>query len=235
MKFRVGLLAGISFVGFLGVNAGYAADLTPPPPPPQYVEVVDTKPSCVYARADVGGAFHQRPTITKQGAVWGGGGANATDEKVAHHAFVEAGVGCQVSPNMRVEVTGGYRFKASLTEAFGGLDADLETYTGFVNAFWDITNYNGFTPYLGGGVGVAYHRLKNVTLPAGSANGNRADLAYNLTAGLSYDVTTNLKLDVAYRYVDLGFARSKGATPITVDDLKAHEIKVGMRYQFGAW
>ncbi|HFC04582.1 MAG TPA: porin family protein [Rhizobiales bacterium] len=235
MKFRFGLLAGASVLVLNSVYSASAAELPPPPPPPQYVEVVDSQPSCLYVRGDVGGAFYQRPEITKQGALWGSGTSNATDEKVANQVFIEGGVGCQVSDNMRVEVTGGYRFKSSLTEAFNGLDADLETYTGFVNAFWDITNYNGFTPYLGGGVGVAYNRLTNVTLPAGSTDGSRADLAYNLTAGLSYDITSNLKMDLAYRYVDLGFARSNGATPITVDKLRAHEVKFGMRYQFGAW
>jgi len=234
MKFNIGLLAGASVIGFFAVNVGTAAEL-PPPPPPAYVEVVDAQPSCLYVRGDVGGAFYERPTITKQGALWGGGTNNATDERVASQPFVEAGVGCQVSDNMRIEITGGYRFKSSLTEAFNGLDANLSTYTGFVNAFWDITNYNGFTPYLGGGVGVAYNRLTDVTLPVGSADGSRADLAYNLSAGISYDLTNNLKMDLGYRYVNLGFARSRGATPITVNDLEAHEIKLGVRFQFGAW
>ncbi len=232
MKFRVGLLAGVCVIGFFGVNASNAADISPPPPPPQYVEVVDEQPSCFYARADVGGSFHQRPTITKQA---GGAFTNATDERVANHAFVEAGAGCRVVENMRIEVTGGYRFKASLTEAFGGIDADLETYTGFLNAFWDITNYNGFTPYIGGGVGFAHHRLTGMTLPVGSTDGSRTAFAYNIGAGISYDITDNLMLDVAYRYVDLGYARSKGATPMTVDNLNSHEIKVGMRYHFGQW
>ncbi|VAV91463.1 hypothetical protein MNBD_ALPHA08-906 [hydrothermal vent metagenome] len=235
MKFRVGLLAGASVLGFIGVNMGIAAELPPPPPPPQYVEVVDDQASCLYVRGDVGGAFYERPDITKQGALWGGGTSSATDEKVAAQGFIEAGVGCQVSDNMRIEITGGYRFKSSLTEAFNGLDADLSTYTGFVNAYWDITNYNGFTPYLGGGIGIAYNRLTSVSLPVGSSDASRADLAYNLTAGISYDLTRNFKVDLAYRYVDLGFARSSGATPITVDDLSAHEIKLGVRYQFGAW
>ncbi|HFC05453.1 MAG TPA: porin family protein, partial [Rhizobiales bacterium] len=196
MKFRVGLLAGVSVFGIFGATVSHAADLTPPPPPPQYVEVVDAEPSCLYARADVGGSFHQRPTVTKAGA-------SATGEVLKDHAFIEAGAGCKVTDIMRVEVTGGYRFKGSLKDDASGLDADLETYTGFVNAFWDITNYNGFTPYLGAGVGVAYHRLTNVTLPGGSSNGNRADLAYSFSAGVSYDISSNLLLDIGYRYVNL--------------------------------
>jgi len=235
MKFRVGLLASISVsvVGFLTGNAVYAADLTPPPPPPpsQYVEVVDDQPTCFYMRADVGGSFHQDPTVTQQG-----GGA-ITNEKINNHAFIEAGTGCQVTENIRVEATAGYRFRSSMTEECGCLEADLETYTGFVNAFWDITYFNGtgFTPYVGGGVGLAVHRLTSVRLPAGSRDGNRAAFAYNATAGVSYDLSENVKMDLAYRFVDLGIARSKGSAPIKVDDLRAHEVKLGLRYQFGAW
>ena len=236
MKFRVGLLASASFiaslVGFAGANVGNAADLLPPPPPPQYVEVVDAQPSCFYGRVDVGGSFHQRPTVSKSG---GGVWDEATDEELDAHAFIEAGAGCQITEHLRVEVTGGYRFRASLSTPTNDLEADLETYTGFVNAFWDITNYNGFTPYLGFGVGFAHHRLTNVALPVGSANGNRTDMAYNFSAGLSYDLTRDVALDVAYRYTDLGYARSKGTTPLTVDDLKSHEVKVGVRYRFGSW
>jgi len=232
MKSRVGLLAGAGIVGFLGVNTGMAADLPPPPPPPQYVEVVDNRSSCFYLRGDVGGSFHRRPVITKQG---GGAFANATDEKIKDHAFVEAGVGCQINDHVRVEATAGYRFRASLTEAFGGIDGELATYTGFVNAFWDIANIGGFTPYVGGGAGIAHHRFNDLTLPVGSSNGNSTDLAYNLTAGVSYDLTHKIKMDVAYRYVDLGIGRSEGTTPLIVDKLRAHEVKLGVRYKFGDW
>lgn len=235
MKFRFGLMASVGFVG-LCINAPSivnAADMPPPPPPPpSYVEVVNKQPSCLYGRVDGGATFHKRPTVTKNTA---GGIVSATDEKVHTHGFVEAGVGCQFTDNMRVEVVGGYRFKKSITDPFNSLDMKLTTYTGFVNAFWDITNYNGFTPYLGAGVGFAHHRLSNVVLPANSASGNRTDLAYNVTAGIAYDLTTNLKLDAAYRYVDLGAARSKGTEPTTVDDLRAHEFKVGLRYQWSSW
>jgi len=234
MKFRMSLLVTTSIVSFLGANVGNAADLIPPPPPPQYVEVVDKQPSCLYARADVGGAFHERPTVTKQTAV-AGSSTEATDEELDKHAFIEAGVGCQLTKNFRVEATAGYRFRASLTTPTNDLQAELQTYTGFVNAFWDITNYNGVTPYLGFGVGIAYHYLSDIDLPVGSRNGGRADLAYNFTAGVSYDLTDSMALDLAYRYVDLGLARSRGSNQLTVDDLTSHEVKLGVRYKFGSW
>lgn len=236
MKSRFGLITGAGFIG-LCLNASSiasAADMPPPPPPPPaYVEVVNKQPSCLYGRFDVGGTLHKRPTVTKAAA--GGGTVSATDEKIHDHAYIETGVGCQFTDNMRVEVVGGYRFKKSITDPFNSLDMKLTTYTGFVNAFWDITNYNGFTPYLGVGIGFAHHRLTNVVLPANSTAGNRTDLAYNVTAGVSYDLLTNLKLDAAYRYVDLGAARSKGTEPTTVDDIRSHEFKLGVRYYWSSW
>ncbi len=86
MKFRMSLLVTSSAVSFLGANVGHAADVTPPPPPQQYVEVVDVQPSCLYARADVGGSFHDRPTVSKQTvAAWGSN--EATGEKLDDHVL----------------------------------------------------------------------------------------------------------------------------------------------------
>ena len=165
----------------------------------------------------------------------------AQNEKLADRGFIEGGIGCQLSDTFRVDVTGGYLFKASLHDPYpNSLSANLETYTGFVNMYYDITNYGGFTPYVGGGVGVAYHELTNLTFPAGARDGSNYDFAWHVTAGMSYDLSDSLKLDVAYRYMDLGEARSNsdlghvsGAGPIAVRDLHDHQIKVGLRYHFG--
>ena len=239
MKYRFGLMACAGLAFLVPAENALAADFPPPPPPPPNVQIVDGGQSCIYVRGDVGGAVYQRPSATvvipPGGAGFVVGNTSAVDEKIDPNLYVEGGIGCQVSDNLRVEVTGGYRMKTSITDPFNSLDADLKTYTGFVNAFWDIVNYNGFTPYMGGGVGVAFHDLSAVRLPAASAPGKNADLAWNIGAGISYDLTRNFKIDVAYRYVDLGVAKSNGASPMTIDDIKAHEIKVGFRYQFGAW
>ena len=231
MKVLKSLLAAASFSVLGGLSVAQAADLDPPAAP-----VSMSEPSCWYSRVDVGGAFNLRPDVTAPGVVFGGSGnSSALDEKIAPLAFIEAGTGCQVTDIMRVEVTGGYRFKTSITDPYASLNMDLTTYTAFANVYWDITNYAGFTPYLGGGVGLAYHQINGVTLPATATGASRASFAYNLAAGVSYDLTDAMKLDVAYRYANLGYARSGGATPVTVDKIRSHEIKVGLRYTWGAW
>ena len=238
MRFRSFLKLSAAAGMLVSANTGLAADLPPPPPPPN-VEVVPDTGSCVYVRIDGGGSFHQRPKVTKTVPVGGAGfvvgGNSATDETLANHAFVEGGIGCQVNENFRVEVTGGYRFKASLKDPFNSLDADLDTATVFANVYYDITNYNGFTPYVGGGVGIALHRLSNVTLPVDSSGGGSVQFAWNVTTGISYDITDSFKLDVAYRFVDLGTAKSGGPVPMYVADLYSHEVKVGLRYHFNGW
>ncbi len=210
--------------------------LPPPPPPP--VEVVDQGSSCLYVRADVGGVFHERPDVSKSavgpGGAWGGG-LNAVGETIEDTGFFEVGMGCQLLDTFRVEATGGVRLKQSLEDPFGSLDAELQTFTGFVNVFYDITNYGGWTPYIGGGIGVAYHRITNLVAPVDSSAGDEVDFAWNIQAGLSYDISPHAKLDFGYRLTDLGKAKSDGPIPMLVDDLMAHEFKVGMRFHFGTW
>lgn len=230
MKVVKSLLAAVSFSVLGGLSVAQAADLDAPAPP----MMNDT--SCVYSRVDAGGAFYNRPNVSAPGVVFGGSGnANALDEKIGHQAFIEFGTGCQITDIMRVEVTGGYRFKTSITDPYATLNMNLTTYTTFANVYWDITNYAGWTPYLGGGIGMAYHVIDGVSLPVTATGKSRASFAYNLTAGVSYDISDVMKLDVAYRFTDLGYARSGGATPVTVDDMRAHEIKVGLRYTWGSW
>lgn len=235
-RFFLAMAAGCT--GIAGFTAAKAADLSPPPPPPPpQVVVVDEDPSCLYGRFDAGFYSHRRPTVTKNGggAFGGGGGNSATGESMTKSGLIDVGAGCQATENFRIEATLGYRFKSSITDPFGSLDADLSTFTGFANAFWDIVTYNGFTPYLGAGVGFAAHRLSGINAPVGPNSGMNLTLAWNIQAGIAYDISESLKLDVAYRFVDLGTARSGGAPRLNVADLQAHEFKVGLRYKWGSW
>jgi opacity protein-like surface antigen len=165
----------------------------------------------------------------------------AINEAIANTGFIEGGAGCQVSDSMRIEVTGGVRLKSSVSDPYvDSLSADLTSHTIFVSGFWDITNYGGFTPYIGGGVGAAYHQITDLTFPVGASDGSNWDFAYHFTAGMSYDITSALKFDLAYRYINMGDAFSgtdlaavSGPGPITIHDISAHEVKAGLRYHFG--
>jgi opacity protein-like surface antigen len=208
-----------------------AVDLLPPPEPAAV--------GCFYARLDGGGAFFNRPTVFRNlppdydlERGFGSGTGEALNEELDDTAFIEGGLGCQVNDLLRVDATAGYRFRSSLVDGNDTLSAELETVTVFANAYWDITNYAGFTPYVGGGLGAAFHRLSDITAPLDASDGDTTAFAWNATAGISYDLSPQLKIDVSYRYTDLGSAISGGSVPLEVDDLATNEFKIGLRYYF---
>ena len=229
MIFRNKMLMGGLLAVFMGTGQAYAVDI--PPPPEQ------TKDSCFYARIDGGYSFHERPDITKNNVtpVWGGTNS-ATDEEIDDNFFIEGGVGCRVWKNVRIDATIGYRDGGDMSEAFGGLDGELETLYGFVNVYYDIITWGRLTPYVGGGIGWAHHRINGITLPPTVDDGENFDFAWNLQAGVAVDLTTNIALDVGYRFADLGSAKS-GSNPdrLQVDKIHVHDIRVGLRYSFKDW
>lgn len=161
--------------------------------------------------------------------------------------FAEAGAGCgSGSRGWRADVTLGLRQAID----FGGdvvlpgpvtnhLTTDIRTYTLMFNGYYDLGNMNGMVPYVGAGIGIAHHRMGEVSGDAGPTNqsgGSNTAFAWSLMAGVAYQLSERAILDIGYRYIDLGSARS-GSDPVLarleIDDMRAHEIKVGLRYHFG--
>ena len=122
----------------------------------------------------------------------------------------------------------------------------LKTYTLMLNVYKDLGNYLGFTPYIGAGIGAAYHQMSGVYFTGNPNLTNtiegRNDLAFAwaVMAGVGYQVSDRAILDFGYRYIDLGKASSGRVDNagfvnprVNVDDISAHEFKVGLRYHFG--
>ncbi|MEM7425658.1 MAG: acyloxyacyl hydrolase [Pseudomonadota bacterium] len=215
----------------LSVSAGsaLAADLPPPPPPP--VTVIEEEGSCFYVNVGASYVTHERPNVYKNAAgPWLS--PNALGEDMNDTGAVDWGVGCRVIENVRVEFNAGYRFESRLVDGFNSLDADVSTFTGMTNVWWDIYDLGGWKPYIGGGIGVAVHTVDS-SLPAGST-GNRttANFTWQVGAGVGIDVTDNLTVDLGYRFTDLGRPQSAGATPFYIDDFYSHEFRIGLRYDF---
>lgn len=174
--------------------------------------------------------------------------------------FGEAGVGCgSGSRGFRGDITVGYHGERSYDGEPGPwnpnspppaddpLHTSVESYTMMLNGYKDLGNFRGFVPYLGAGVGIAYNIMDDVYFTQNPALVNRIhgdrdiSFAWALMAGFGYQVSHNTVLDVGYRYIDLGEATSERhdtagfVNPrVEIDDLAAHEVKVGLRYHFGA-
>jgi len=119
----------------------------------------------------------------------------------------------------------------------------------FMNAYWDINTGTQFTPYIGGGLGMAFINTKfkdsgydyadpDDAWNESTGSKNVTNFAWNVGAGLGYDFTENWTLDVGYRFVGLGSVKTKTYSD---DDYKMygktsnlyqHQFAVGVRYTF---
>ncbi|MBX9926718.1 MAG: acyloxyacyl hydrolase [Hyphomicrobiaceae bacterium] len=190
--------------------------------------------------------------------------ANATAENTW---FGEGGIGCSFggSRGVRIEAVFGYHGDRKIdgepgffvfTDNFNGtppvnnggdpLHTSIRSYTLMLNAYKDFGNFGGFIPYVGAGVGAAYHQLDDVFFTGNPNLTNRIrgdnDLAFawSLMAGVGYQISDKAILDLGYRYIDLGKISSQRSDSagfvnpaVNVDDITAHEIKIGLRYHFG--
>lgn len=169
---------------------------------------------------------------------------------------VGGGLGYQVSKHLRADLTFDYflksEFNGQTTGVCGGVactSVDRSSYRALLmlaNAYADLGTWNGFTPYVGGGIGGAYLKwddLRNTvggvtTVHDGSASWR---FAYAATVGTAYCLTNKLKLDVGYRYAHISGGRmfelapttGPGAGPGFDKGINIHEGRAGLRYQFG--
>ena len=99
----------------------------------------------------------------------------------------------------------------------------------FANVYYDITTINGFTPFVGAGIG--YSWLKNkYQFPDGEGNFTMKDKdwGYNVGGGVSYAVNENTAVTLAYRFENLG----------TLNDIESktkfegYKLSLGLRYTF---
>ena len=249
--FKVLTLAGLMALG--AVPAAHAADLLPPPPQLEpYPEPIES--SGWYLRGDVGvGNTIQGKVSSSDAAVVPGFAIN--EHHLDDSALAGVGFGYEFNNWFRADVTGEYRTSArfqSIESGGGGFD----TYNGSVqssvvlaNGYVDFGHWHGFTPYIGAGVGGAFNQVASLTdVGAGAFAGglgwaptkSSTSLAWALMAGISFDVTHNLKLDISYRYLDMGDAQSgaiaciAGCTNETQKyHLASNDIRIGARWMFG--
>ena len=242
-----------------------AADYIPEPP------IVELPPvehfGGWYLRGDIGYASISVDEISYfQGASQTG--------RFEIHEFEEtwmigAGVGYQINQNFRVDWTLDYYASTDFTGSsalnvacsdgtVGAIcsysdNSSFSATTFLANAYVDIGNWHGFTPYVGAGVGGAYvtwDTLNNVERQVSGATATTYArdthagesgwrFAYGLHAGASYDLSANLKIDAGYSYTNIaegemvGFGSTSGlaGTQAYHGEMEIHTFRLGLRYQ----
>lgn len=251
-----------------GAAAGaQAADLLPPPPmpmepPPDFGGWYLRGDGGVgaYQLSDLRSTFTD-PTVVVPAPLF-------NSASIGDAGFAGAGVGYQFNNWFRFDVTGEYRTAAQygaiqsysdIWSAPGkspcGITARChDVYNGqhsaavfLANGYFDLGTWYGITPFIGGGVGFGVNWLQNFydisAQPAGgfgyAADHTRTNFAWQLSAGLAYNVTPNLKLEVGYRYLDIGKFNTgriscQGvavcAGEVQSAYLASHDIRLGFRY-----
>lgn len=260
-NFRHAMIVAAALAIGQTVPAG-AAGLLPAPviepvPIPEPVAVRD-----YYFRAFIGITNQDIDTFTN--AVIQAGTFTIVDTNFDSSPFIGLGFGYIHSDQFRLDLTGEYRGKSD----FQGLDTYVDVgcgpgvctneHTGIksewlllANAYWDITTYHGFTPYVGAGIGVAAVSLdgfKDVNLVTNglywARDNTEWNLAWALHTGFSYDIAPDLALDFGYRFTYLGdgktgnyFTYDPGAPqplgPTTLKDIVSHDVHIGLRWALG--
>lgn len=256
-------------------SAALAADLLPAPvlAPPPVIEEVGSG-WYLRGDVGVGSLELRRLDGVNTNTAFPNGGYVVDQKEISDQAFVGAGVGYQFNPWFRADLTGEYRTSASFRAlerdnnfvyynpstglvdqyGFNETHGNLRSVVGLANAYVDLGTWGGVTPFIGAGVGFAHHMVSGFgDRGLGAYSGgfgyakdyDTTGFAWALHAGLGYTVNPNLKLEIAYRYLNLGEAQTgvvgcqnvpDGGCPRAayhLRDLESHDIKIGMRWMLG--
>ncbi len=222
------------------------ANLFNPPPAPNLLIGNGTKAGYVaslgagyqfnrWFRSDIVADFHE--PITSNGTSGNG------------NIFCPTGVSY---PNKSTNPTNGEITWGDPVYATGGCTGNysghLQSFDVLVNGYVDIGHWYNMTPYVGVGVGLSFghyqtsasyvqsngvaYQVSFVDPQFGtnyynydrSASGSYYNFAYALMAGVAFDIFPHTKLDVGYRYLNLG------SVPHGSGTLYEHEARAGLRY-----
>jgi opacity protein-like surface antigen len=220
-----------------------------------------------YIRGDVGYSMNKMSdinydTFTVVGA-GGSFGSGLLRGELSNNYSIGGGVGYDTGNYLRVDLTADYFSKSNfsgnsyctitgVSQVCSNDSATMSALSLLANAYVDLGKYNGFTPYVGAGIGatnVHWGTLNNVCTAAAIAAGQCASsthagdsgirFTYALMAGVSYDVSDCVAVDAGYRYRKIQGAKMFGiaasGNPGAGDDngITSHDFRVGARYKFG--
>lgn len=267
------LLASSALIATLlaGTVSAQAADMLEPPF--EAPEVVTKQAGGWYLRGDISYGSREMEEIY-YGVYADPGNRSFTRAELEDTFGFRAGVGYQINENFRVDATVGYKFQSAFEGSTDSGDypcpsqpalglangqlvgtnctstdvTNMSSYSVMANAYFDLGNFSGFTPYVGAGIGGAYVSFDtlsnsfNCTI-TDAATGTCVGLqdpvshpgeegwrfAYALHAGFSYDISHTAKLDLGYSYEAISggrmFGWDAGSTTGTTNSLgpQAHD------------
>jgi opacity protein-like surface antigen len=197
-----------------------------------------------YLRGDIAYVANGEPDVIYNEAV---GAENFGYADIDDTARIGVGLGRRFGDWFRSDITLDYAVETGLTGGTIGPcspatcatveRADVTMLSLMMNGYASLGHYEGFSPYVGAGVGFSY-----MSWDYNGGLGNYANedvrFTYALMAGLAYDVNSNWTVDAGYRFVHVmeGHLIDDNAAlngDIRFEDLMSHEVRLGVRYTFG--
>jgi opacity protein-like surface antigen len=129
---------------------------------------------------------------------------------------------------------GTFNFQDTFTTGFAAASGSgsVRTFALMANAWFDFP-VEGFTPYIGGGVGYASNEVEHGLV----MNGNTGGFAWQVGGGVNFPIGEKTHLGVGYRYMDAGDVELPVATlngPInTTHEVKHHSVLVNLTFDLG--
>jgi opacity protein-like surface antigen len=130
------------------------------------------------------------------------------------------------------------------TFQFVDTDGRIGAFAMMFNTFIDFHNYSLITPYIGGGIGVAFLHLDDTfgtnlnPIPGTNPreilyfHDDASVFAYQVGAGFDIAINPRLSLDLAYRYFGTETAHFNSTPIVTSLKFESHNGSVGIRVKF---
>jgi opacity protein-like surface antigen len=231
------LIATAGVLGQVSAALGpvWAADMpeTPPPLKPPPVIVRD---GGWYLRGDLG--YYWGTIGSAQSAP---GFPSPTDNSLGDGFTGGLGAGYKSSwlrTDVTVDYTAPMKYQGTIVSA-GDTTAKVTAVTALFNGYLDLGTWYRATPYLGAGAGVSQlHTTDYASTAAPPFASGLSHTQWKFTwagmAGVAYTVAPNLMVDVGYRYINFGdvSTASDSFGSMTLKNLAAHEVRVGVRWSF---
>ena len=210
-----------------------------------YRPAITTNPTW-YARLDTAYAAHDDPIMVEESRF------DLYDRAWDSTWTLGGGFGRYFTSHIRGDITWDYRFES---DARGTVQANccngerefgISSHVLLANLYYNFNRRGRINPYIGIGLGTTYNETSENTKPGDCgctvsiASGDSWHVAGAFMAGVSMKLRKRLTFDMGYRFLYLGDVRtgrltqvgngSHVATHVSAEDLHAHELRLGQRY-----
>lgn len=106
---------------------------------------------------------------------------------------------------------------------------EASSWSFMLNAYLEVENRTAFTPYFGGGIGIADVSVENIIISNYNlVSESDTAFAYNFTAGIAWEIKEPITLDLRYRY----FATQNPELGAYEIEYGLNMVTLGFRYTF---